>query len=133
MQFRFITKNIHAYFIDYPVAVLLLVAPFIVKLGASGPVALWLSVVTGIAALLLPVLTDHATGIVRVIPYSVHLWVDRAVGIVFLAAPFVFGFRQLDALYYWIIGTAVILTTSILNAPEPNSMNGGDVDARART
>ena len=37
MPFRFITKSIHAYLIDYPVALILMVAPFLLKLGQSGP------------------------------------------------------------------------------------------------
>lgn len=117
MPFRFVTKSIHAYLIDYPVAVVLLVAPFLLKLGQSGPIALWLSVVTGVAALLLPILTDHPTGLIRIIPYSLHLWVDRLVGIVFLIAPFAFGFSGLDAWYYWVLAVAVLLTTSVFNAP----------------
>jgi hypothetical protein len=120
MTFRFITKAMHAYVIDYRVAAVLLVAPFILKLGQTNPAALWLSVVTGVAALLLPIFTDHQTGIIRVIPYSVHLWVDRSVGIVFLAAPFVLGFVGLDAWYYWVLGVAVLLTTSVFNAPNSN-------------
>jgi hypothetical protein len=45
------------------------------------------SVVTGVAALLLAALTDHPTGAVRVVPYWLHLWVDRAAGVVFIIAP----------------------------------------------
>ncbi|MBZ9811018.1 hypothetical protein [Mesorhizobium sp. ESP-6-2] len=78
MSFRFITKSIHAYLIDYPVAIVLIAAPFVLKLGQSGPGAMWLSVVAGAAALLLAALTDHPTGLVRIIPYRLHLWVDRA-------------------------------------------------------
>lgn len=118
MPFRFVTTSIHAYLIDYPVAVVLIVAPFLLNLGQSGPIAIWLSVVTGVAALLLPILTDHPTGLLRVIPYSMHLWVDRAVGIVFLIAPFAFGFAGLDAWYYWVLAVAVLLVTSVFNAPE---------------
>lgn len=114
---RFVTKSIHAYLIDYPVAVVLIVAPFLLNLGQSGPIAIWLSVVTGVAALLLPILTDHPTGLLRVIPYAMHLWVDRAVGIVFLIAPVVFGFSGLDAWYYWVLAVAVLLVTSVFNAP----------------
>ena len=54
MSFRFITKSIHAYLIDYPVAIVLIAAPFVLKLGQSGPFAMWLSVVVGVAALLRP-------------------------------------------------------------------------------
>ena len=39
---RFVTKTIHAY-LDYPVAILLLTAPFVLQLGASHPLAKWLS------------------------------------------------------------------------------------------
>ncbi len=86
MSFRFITKSIHAYLIDYPIASVLIAAPFVLKLGQSGPVAMWLSVVVGVAALLLAALTDHPTGLVRIIPYWLHLWVDRAVCLQILRA-----------------------------------------------
>src|SRR5262249_51216439 len=62
MSYRFITKSIHAYVIDYPFAIVLIAAPFVLKLGQSEPVAMWLSVVVGVAALLLPALTDHPSG-----------------------------------------------------------------------
>jgi hypothetical protein len=131
MPFRFVTKSIHAYLIDYPVAVVLLVAPFVLKLGQSGPVALWLSVVTGVAALLLAALTNHQAGLVKMIPYWLHLWVDRAVGVVFVVAPFVFGFTGLDAWYYWVLAVAVFLVTSVLNAPEQIALGRSDFDMGA--
>jgi hypothetical protein len=118
MPFRFITKSIHAYFIDYPIAILLMAAPFVLELGQSGPVAIWLSVVAGVAALVLAAVTDHQTGLVRIVPYWLHLWIDRAVGLVFIVAPFAFNFRGADAWYYWVLAGAVLLTTSVLNAPE---------------
>ena len=130
MRLRFITKSIHAYWIDYPVAILLMVAPFLLKLGQSGTVAMWLSVVAGVAALLLAALTDHPTGLIRIIPFWLHLWVDRAVGVVFLIAPFAFNFTGLDAWYYWILAVAVLLTTSVLNAPERTAPARPGLDAR---
>lgn len=107
-------------------AILLLVAQFILQLGVSNAAAKWLSIIVGVAALLLAALTDHPAGIVRIIPYPMHLWVDRAVGVVFLAAPFAFGFTGLDAWYYWVLGIVVI---SLLNAPESNAQ-GVDLNAR---
>ena len=121
MSLRFITRPIHAYVIDYPIAIFLIVAPFVLHLGQNNAVAMWLSVVVGVAALLLAALTKHETGIVRIIPYAMHLWVDRAVGVVFLIAPIVFKFPRFDAWYYWILAVAVILTTSVFNAPAGNS------------
>ena len=130
MSFRFITKSIHAYLIDYPVAIVLIAAPFVLKLGQSGPAAIWLSVVAGVAALLLAALTDHPTGLVRIIPYWLHLWVDRAVGVMFVIAALAFEFSGLDAWYYWVLAAAVLLTTSVFNAPEEPVATRARLDSR---
>ncbi|MEQ9592023.1 MAG: hypothetical protein RLN86_05460 [Cyclobacteriaceae bacterium] len=113
---KFVTKEIHAY-LDYPVAIALMALPFILGLGSSHPLALQLSVATGIAALILTLLTDHHLGVYRVIPYKGHLLVDFIVGLTFVVAPFLFSFSGIDALYYWINGGAVLTVVS-LHKPE---------------
>ena len=50
------------------VAIVLIAALFVLKVGQNGPVAMWLSVVVGLGALLLAAVTDHPTGLVRIIP-----------------------------------------------------------------
>lgn len=117
MDPRFVTKTIHAY-LDYPVALALMALPFVFGLGTSHPLALWLSVGTGLAALILTLLTDHQLGAIRVLPYSVHLTVDALVGVVFVLAPFVVGFTGIDALFYWANGTAVLIVVG-LHKPAP--------------
>jgi len=47
---RFMNKTLHAY-LDYPVALGLIAMPFVLELGTVNPLAFWLSVVTGVAAL----------------------------------------------------------------------------------
>ena len=116
MDPRFITKTMHA-FLDYPVALSLMAAPFLLRLGNSHPSALWLAVGTGVAAFILTLLTDHKLGVFRVLPYSVHLAVDLLVGVVFLLAPSVFGFAGVDAWYYWANGAAVLFVVG-LHKPE---------------
>jgi len=116
MNLRFITKHMHAY-LDYPVAISLMGMPFLLALGHSNPLALWLSVATGIAAFVLTIFTDHQLGVFRVLPYGFHLAVDAAVGILFLAAPTIFGFTGVDALYYWVNG-ATVATVIALHKPE---------------
>jgi len=113
---KFVTKKIHA-FIDYPVALALIVLPFLLGLGSSNPLALQLSVAVGIAAFALTLLTNHETGLIKVIPYKVHLLVDFLVAIVFIAAPFALSFEGLDAYYYWANGLAVLAVVS-LHKPE---------------
>ena len=121
MDPRFVTKTIHA-FIDYPVALALMALPVVLGLGGSHPLALWLSIGTGVAAFLLTLLTDHQLGAVRVLPYSVHLAVDALVGVVFVLAPFVLGFTGIDALFYWANGAAVLVVVG-LHKPELEANN----------
>lgn len=109
---KFITKRIHA-FLDYPVAMALIALPFLLGLGGSNPLALQLSIVTGIAAFILTLLTDHHLGVLKVIPYKFHLIVDFMVAIVFILAPFIFSFEGIDAYYYWINGIAVLTVVSL--------------------
>jgi hypothetical protein len=116
MTIRFVTKTVHAY-LDYPVAASLILMPFILGLGEGNTLALWLSVATGVTALLLTLVTDHKTGVLPLVPYVVHLWIDRLVGVVFLVVPTLLGFTGLDAAYYWVNGFAVLLVTVALSAP----------------
>ena len=112
MSLRFVTKDIHAY-LDYPVALGLMAMPALLGLGSSNILAFWLSVATGVAALLLTILTDHHLGLIRVLPYKLHLAVDGAVGVVFLLAPFALGFSGLDAAYYWALGATVVAVVGL--------------------
>ncbi|GGI58087.1 SPW repeat domain-containing protein [Winogradskyella haliclonae] len=109
---KFVTKRIHA-FLDYPVAIALIILPFLLGLGDSNSLAVTLSVATGIAAFILTLLTDHHLGIFKVISYKVHLIVDFIVAIVFIVAPFIFSFEGIDAYYYWINGVAVLTVVSL--------------------
>ncbi|WP_299734732.1 hypothetical protein [uncultured Roseobacter sp.] len=116
MFLRFVTKSIHAY-LDYPVALGLIAMPFLFGLGAENALAFWLSVATGVAAFALTVLTDHHLGVIRVLPYSLHLAVDGLVGIAFVVAPIVLGFAGLDFWYYTILGLTVLAVVG-LHQPE---------------
>ncbi len=121
MDSRFVTMTVHAY-LDYPVAASLMATPFILGLGQSNPLALWLSVATGVAALVLTLLTDHHLGVFRVLPYWFHLAVDRLVGVTFLVAPTILGFHGLDAVYYWANAAAVLAVTLLLNKSEGQNL-----------
>lgn len=119
MSLRFVTKTIHSY-LDYPVAIALIALPTILNLGQSHELAFWLATVTGVAALILTIFTDHGTGLIRILPYKLHLAVDFIVALVFIAAPFILGFTGLDAAFYWINGAAVFVVVG-LQQPETES------------
>jgi len=113
---RFITKQIHAW-LDYPVAIGLIAMPLILGIGAANPIAMWLSIATGVAAFILTLLTDHQLGVFRVLSYKFHLAVDFMVGLVFLLAPHLFGFSELDFWYYTVLALTVLAVVS-LHKPE---------------
>ncbi len=115
---KFVTKRIHAY-LDYPVAIALIALPFILGLGKTNSLALWFSVITGIAAFVLTLLTDHHLGVLRVLSYKFHLTVDFIVGLTFILVPFIFSFQGLDAYYYWVNGITVLLVVSA-HKPQTN-------------
>jgi len=112
MSPRFITKSIHAY-LDYPVALGLVAMPALFGLGEGNILAFWLSITAGIAALLLTVLTDHHLGVIRVLPYSLHLAVDSLVGITFVVAPLALGFTGIELWYYMVLGLTVLVVVGL--------------------
>jgi len=121
MNIRFVSRKIHS-LLDYPVAAGLISLPILLNLGRTNPAAFWLSVATGGAALVLTLLTNHETGVWRVLPYRFHLAADFAVGILFLIAPVVLGFSGIDAWYYFANGAAVLTVVSLhqpTSAPMP--------------
>lgn len=109
---KFVTKKMHA-FIDYPVAIALISLPFILSLGETNPIAFYASVITGVAALLLTLITDHETGVIKIISYKLHLIVDFMVGLTFVLLPFIFGFKGIDLIYYLVNGLAVLTVVGL--------------------
>jgi VIT1/CCC1 family predicted Fe2+/Mn2+ transporter len=76
----------------------------------------------------------------RFVTKTIHAYLDYPValsllalpfivGVVFLVVPFVFGFHGLDAGYYWANAIAVLLVTTVLNAPERKNRAVGPVRA----
>jgi hypothetical protein len=113
--------------LDYPVAFVLMGAPFLLGFGESAPSAKWLAVVAGVAALILTVFTNHRLGLIRVLPYRFHVLVDGLVGVTFAIAPFALGFEGLDAWFYWANAAAVLVVVSLSKPPATTATHGRNV------
>jgi len=118
MSVRFITPNQHGV-LDFLVAAALMAMPFALGLGASSPLAIWMSVATGVAVVVLSLMTDYRFGLIPVIPFWGHLAVDGIVGAAFVMAPSVLGFTGIDALYYWVNGAAVLVVVALGQTRQP--------------
>ena len=80
--------------IEYGVAVLMIVAPFLFSFDAAA--AELASVLVGAWILVLAVLTDAPTGIARSLPVASHVVLDYVIGLLLIVLPFVFGFAGDD-------------------------------------
>ncbi|MCE7997035.1 MAG: hypothetical protein HEP71_34065 [Roseivirga sp.] len=120
MKLRFISPTLHG-LIDYGAAVGLILIPLALGLGDSSPIALWFSVATGVAVIVVSVLTNYRYGIIRTIPFDGHLTIDLLAATAFMAAPFLFGFEGLDAHYYWINAAVVYLVVALTENKDLNT------------
>jgi len=90
-----------------------MIAPFLLNLGESSHLAIWISVLTGVAVFAASFLTDYKLSLLRIIPFQGHLAIDLVVAISFMIIPFAFGFTGQDAAYYWFNATVVFLVVSL--------------------
>jgi VIT1/CCC1 family predicted Fe2+/Mn2+ transporter len=78
--------------LDYLIAALLIAAPFLFAFDADTAIAV--SIVAGVAVLMLGAFTAWTTGIVKSIPPVAHAMLDYALAALLIAAPFLFGFSD---------------------------------------
>ena len=128
MNAQFVSRLAHAY-IDYPVSFALIVLPLLLGLGSSSSLAFWIAFAAGLVSFSMALLTDHETGLFRLLPYTLHLFADLIVGIVLAVAPFVFNFTGIDAIFYW-VGAAVFLTIVFLKQPACACCDGSSVEQK---
>ncbi|MDZ4791324.1 MAG: hypothetical protein SGJ17_08985 [Hyphomicrobiales bacterium] len=68
-----------------------------------------ISVAAGISAIVLSVLTDYRFGIIKLIPFRVHLIIDSILGVAFLLVPTILGLSGIDAWYSYANAVGVLL------------------------
>lgn len=84
-----LTPRIHGV-LDYLEAALLIVAPYVLRFGDVSGSAVLLPVILGIGLLAISLLTAYPLGLLKLIPFRVHLLLDVALGLVLLVAALVF-------------------------------------------
>ncbi len=102
---KIISPTQHGY-LDYVTVILLLVAPTLI--GLTGIAAITAYVLACIH-LTMTLITDFPLGIAKLIPFSVHGWVERAVGPALVLLPFVLGFGTPARKFYIAVGIVIIL------------------------
>jgi hypothetical protein len=104
-----ISLTLHA-MLEPLIAALLIAAPFLFGFSDAGaPTAV--SIVLGVAVLIVGMSTRWRVSLVKAIPIPVHLTIDLIVGALLIASPFLFGFSDDGGptAFFLIVGVAELL------------------------
>ena len=92
---RVIPTRVHG-ILDYLGGIVLILAPNIFGFTENDD-ATWVARIIGIALIVLALLTRYELGVLKVLPMSLHLWIDVLASIFLAASPFLLGFSDEDA------------------------------------
>ena len=102
---KVISPRIHGYF-DFLTIFIFLLAPTLLGLGQlSAMLAYGLAVVH----LIVTLASDFPFGIVKLIPFTVHGWIERMVGPLLIAIPFILNFSDEEAARNFYIAMGIII------------------------
>lgn len=125
-----LTTKFHG-LLDYPVVLLLLIAPNVFDITEVGGAAVWLPRVLGIVILVQSLVTHYEMGLIRVLPMRLHLAIDYVAGALLAISPWVFGFYDAAHQRVWlphVLAGLVILLVTALTQKEPRYLGANDHD-----
>lgn len=108
---KFIKPDLHG-IIDYVVVIFLWLSPTLFELSN------YVSMLTyglGCVHLALTALTDFKYGLIKIIPFRLHGWIELVVSITLIGAPWLLGFSEMpvDRFFYVGFGSAVFVTWAV--------------------
>ena len=104
---KILNPRTHGY-LDYVTVMLFLVAPTV--LGLTGIPAM-LAYALAVIHLVMTLVTNFPLGVVKLIPFTIHGWVERVIGPLLIVVPFVLGFSTdlVARNFYVAIGFVIVL------------------------
>ena len=104
--------------LDYIVGIVLLLAPNIFKFSHIGGPAVSIPRFIGFLILAQALLTNYELGVIKAIPFRVHLMADYLIGIFLAISPWLFGFNTANFnawLPHALVGVFVFGVTLLTN------------------
>ena len=100
---------------DYVTGVFLLLAPNLLGFADLPGAAVWVTRIVGIMILGQAMMTDYELGLIKMIPIAMHLMTDYVVGVLLIAAPWVFGFSgvRVAVMTLTVVGLLVLGMTAM--------------------
>ncbi|MFN7135183.1 MAG: hypothetical protein ACK4N5_24120 [Myxococcales bacterium] len=124
-----LSPRVHG-FLDYGAIALLFLAPMLFNFGAPASTILYV-----VAALYLGMvlLTAYPLGVAKVIPFTMHGWVEAGLALFFVVAPFLFGFGDVAAARNFFIGAGIALGGVFLLTDYKAAEQPGQIAFRRRS
>ena len=118
--------------IEYVAGALLIAAPFLFTFDSDTATAV--SLVAGVAVLIIAASTAMSTGLIKSIPVPAHVILDYALAILLIASPFLFGFDDdgTATAFFIVLGVVHLLltiATRFLGDEQPRRKRGSAADA----
>lgn len=116
---KFISTRLHG-LLDYSVAILLLITPWVFGFFNDGPES-WTPILLGALTIVYSLLTRYEWGAAKTLSMRTHLLLDALNGLFLTASPWIFGFYRSVHLPHVIIGIMellVVLTTQTETSAE---------------
>jgi hypothetical protein len=97
--------------LEYVAGALLVAAPFLLTFDSDTATAV--SIVAGVAVLIIAASTAMSTGLIKSIPVPAHVILDYALAILLIASPFLFGFDDdgTATAFFIVLGVVHLLVT----------------------
>ena len=102
---KVISPRIHGYF-DFLTVFIFLLAPTLLGLGQLSAI---LAYSLAVVHLLVTLTSDFPFGVVKLIPFTVHGWIERMVGPLLIAIPFILNFSTEEAARNFYIAMGIII------------------------
>jgi hypothetical protein len=108
---KILGTRIHGY-LDYFVALLLLILPGVLGLDVNSPEGV-VPMVLGLLTIIYSLMTSYELGVTRVISMKTHLTFDFISGVVLASSPWLFGFAETTYMPHLILGIFEIVASLI--------------------
>jgi hypothetical protein len=102
---KVISPRIHGYF-DFLTVFIFLLAPTLLGLGQLSAI---LAYSLAVVHLIVTLASDFPFGVVKLIPFTVHGWIERMVGPLLIAIPFILNFSTEEAARNFYIAMGIII------------------------
>ena len=110
---KVISPRTHGY-LDFLTVVIFLLAPTLLGLGQLSAI---LAYSLAVVHLIVTLASDFPFGVVKLIPFTIHGWIERMVGPLLIAIPFILNFstEEVARNFYIAMGIIIIVVGMLTN------------------